>query len=202
MAWLGDYALGATINTSFTTVQSTGAPITLAGGPVLSAYPGSSTTEITAGITLTVDFDARTGYHHVTIVASTANGYVVATDYRVVITTGTVNGVSAVGYVVAEFSIQNRPNGIRKNTALNNFEFPIYASTDHVTPLTGATVAVQVSIDGAAYVNATNTPALEIGASGRYKITLAAADLNGNVCEFKATATGADPMDWTIVPVT
>lgn len=108
MSYLGDIALESTINFKFTTVQVSGAPFTLAGSPVLSCYVGSSTTEITAGITLTVDFDSRTGLNHVTIVATAANGFTAATDIEVVITTGTVNSVSVVGYVVGTFSIQNR----------------------------------------------------------------------------------------------
>lgn len=116
MAYIGDYRLGDTIYTKFTTVQSTGAPTTLAGTPVVSAYPNNSTTELTAGITLTVDFDTRTGLNHLTIVASGGNGYATATDYQLVITTGTVNSVSAVGYVVAEFSIENR-SALRPATA-------------------------------------------------------------------------------------
>lgn len=108
MSYIGDFRLGDTFDTKFTTVQSTGAPTTLAGSPVISAYPGNSTTELTAGITLTVDFDARTGMHNVRVVATSGNGYATATNYQLVITVGTVNGVSAVGYVVAEFSIENR----------------------------------------------------------------------------------------------
>jgi len=88
--------------------STTGAPTTLAGTPVISAYPGNSTTELTAGITLTVDFDSRTGMHNVRVVASSGNGYATATNYALVITTGTVGGTSVVGYVIGEFSIEAR----------------------------------------------------------------------------------------------
>lgn len=106
--YLGDFRLGDTLDFGFCTVQSTGAPTTLSGSPVISAYPGNSTTELTAGITLSVDFDSRTGLNNVRIVATSGNGYATATNYKVVITTGTVNSISAVGYVVAHFSIENR----------------------------------------------------------------------------------------------
>lgn len=106
--YIGDFALGDTFDTKICTVQSTGAPITLAGSPVISAYVGNSTTELTAGITLTVDFDSRTGMHNIRVVATAGNGYATATNYQLVITTGTINAISAVGYVVAEFSIENR----------------------------------------------------------------------------------------------
>lgn len=108
MAYLGDLRLGDTLDFKFTTVQSTGAPTTLAGTPVISAYPSNSTTQLTAGITLTVDFDTVTGLNHVRVVASSGNGYATATNYEMVITTGTVNSISAVGYVVGTFSIENR----------------------------------------------------------------------------------------------
>jgi hypothetical protein len=107
-AYIGDFRLGETFDLGFCTVTTTGAPTTLAGTPVVSAYPGNSTTEITAGITLTVDFDARTGLNNVRVVATGGNGYATATNYKLVITTGTVGGTSVVGYVVGHFSIENR----------------------------------------------------------------------------------------------
>lgn len=116
MSYIGDFTLGKTFDTKFTTVSTTGVPTTLAGTPVISAYPDNSLTELTAGITLTVDFDARTGLHNVRVVATGANGYLTATNYQLVITTGTVGGTSVVGYVVGEFSIEAR-SAIRPTTA-------------------------------------------------------------------------------------
>jgi hypothetical protein len=108
MAYIGDIRLGETIDTKFCTVTTTGAPTQLAGSPVISAYPGNSTTQLTAGITLSVDFDSVTGLNNIRVVATSGNGYATATNYQLVITTGTVGGTSVVGYVVAEFSIENR----------------------------------------------------------------------------------------------
>lgn len=105
----GDIHLGDTIDIKFvTTSASTGAPTTLSGTPVISAYIGNSVTQLTAGITLTVDFDGVTGLNNVRIVASSGNGYGAATNVQLVITTGTVGGTSAVGYVVGSFSIDCR----------------------------------------------------------------------------------------------
>ncbi|MCE5292907.1 MAG: hypothetical protein LLG14_27240 [Nocardiaceae bacterium] len=104
----GDIRLGDTIDIKFCTVATTGAPTTLAGTPSVAAYPGNSTTEITAGITLTVDFDSRTGMHNVRVVASSGNGYATATNYTLVITAGTVGGTSVVGYCIGSFSVENR----------------------------------------------------------------------------------------------
>lgn len=103
----GDIALGDTIDVKFTTVQVSGAAATLSGSPAIAAYPNNSTTEITAGITLTVDFDSRTGLNNVRVVASSGNGYA-AGNYDLVVTAGTVNSVSVVGYVVGSFSIDSR----------------------------------------------------------------------------------------------
>ena len=116
MSYIGDFALGETFDTKFCTVTTTGAPTTLAGTPVVSAYVGNSVTQITAGITLTVDFDGVTGLHNVRVVATSGNTYATASNYQLVITTGTVGGTSVVGYVVAEFSIENR-SGLRPTTA-------------------------------------------------------------------------------------
>ena len=128
MADRGDIRLGDTIHFKFTSIAVStagsgvvGAPFTLAGTPVVSAYPAASLTQITAGITLTVDFDGVTGLNHVTVVASSGNGYLTATNYDLVITTGTVNSVSAVGYVVGSFSIENR-SALRPTTAGNTLD--------------------------------------------------------------------------------
>lgn len=101
-----DITLGETIDFKFTTTEpDTGAPATLSGTPVISAYVGNSVTQITAGITLSVDFDAVTGLNNVRVVATSGNGYTDNSDVALIITTGTVDAVSAVGYKVAEFTI-------------------------------------------------------------------------------------------------
>lgn len=106
--YTGDIRLGETLDIKFCTVNTSGVPTTLAGSPVVSAYVGNGTTEITAGITLTVDFDARTGLNNVRVVASSGNGFATDTNVQLVITTGTVSGASVVGYVVGTFSIEAR----------------------------------------------------------------------------------------------
>jgi hypothetical protein len=110
MSYLGDIALSQILYTKFTTVAAaTGAPTTLSGSPAISVYKDDGTTESTAGITLTVDHDSRTGMNQVKIDTS-ADGtfYAAGHDFQIVITTGTVGGTSAVGYVIGEFSINNR----------------------------------------------------------------------------------------------
>lgn len=109
MTYRGDIALEQTIDFKFTSRRfSTGAPFTLAGTPSLAAYVGNSTTEITAGITLSVDFDGVTGLNNVRVAATAGNGYTAGTDVEIVIAAGTVDSVSVVGEVVGSFSIANR----------------------------------------------------------------------------------------------
>lgn len=87
-------------------------------------------------------------------------------------------------------------DGIKKNTALSNFEFLMVDSTDHVTGKTGLTITAERSIDGAAFAACANA-AVEVSA-GIYKINLATTDLNGDVITLKFTATGADARMVTI----
>ena len=108
MSYRGDIRLGDTIDVKFSTVSTAGVPTTLAGSPVVSAYVGNGLTEITAGVTLTVDFDGRTGLHNIRVVATSGKGFATATNVDVVLTAGTVGGVSVVGMVVGSFSIEAR----------------------------------------------------------------------------------------------
>jgi len=91
----------------------------------------------------------------------------------------------------------NLPSGIAKNVALNNFEFVMVDSTDHVTPKTGLTVTCQISLDGGAYQDSTNS-AVEVGA-GTYKIDFTQAERNATVGSYKFSASGADTRIITIV---
>ena len=110
MKYLGDIKEDATIRGSFNTRTAAGAPITLGGTPALSVYKDANVTESTAGVTLTVDFDARTGHHIYTIDTAADAFYAKSADYRVVVTVGTVDGISVVGVEVGCFSIENRGN--------------------------------------------------------------------------------------------
>lgn len=83
----------------------------------------------------------------------------------------------------------NLPPGIKKNTELANFEFVMTDSTNHA-PAAGLTVTATRSIDGGAFAACAN--AVSAVASGVYKITLAAADLNGSVVTLRFTAASAD----------
>ena len=103
---MSDRLLGDTIYMFFTTrAFATGVPTTLGGSPVISAYENDSLTQIISGITLDVDFDTINGLNQLTIVTSTPSGFENGKEYSLVITTGSVSGVSVVGEVVGNFSL-------------------------------------------------------------------------------------------------
>jgi len=104
---LGDFAVGTTFTFRFHTKVAE-AMTTLAGSPTLGAYKDTSTTEITAGLTLTVDSDSKVGMHLVTVNLASSASYS-AGEYDLVLLTGTVGGVSQIGTVLAHFSIGRMP---------------------------------------------------------------------------------------------
>ena len=105
---LGDFDASTVVYGKFTTFRpSTGAAYTLAGSPALSVYKDNSTTQSTTGVTLTADFDSVTGLNHFAIDTS-ADGtfYSAGSFFDVVVTTGSVDGVSVVGAVVGSFTLK------------------------------------------------------------------------------------------------
>lgn len=129
MAWLGDFVEDGAVECKFTSrTLATGVPTTLAGTPAVEVYKADGLTQSSAGVSLTVDFDAITGLNHVAIDTSADAFYAVGNDYQVVITQGTVGGVDVTGEVVHEFSIENRFDEVDvakisgDSTAANNLE--------------------------------------------------------------------------------
>jgi hypothetical protein len=107
-SYVGDYRLGNTVYLPFATTDTSGVPTQLAGSPAVMAWPSANLTQLSAGITLTTDYDGITGLNYVAVVASSGNGYTVASDYDLILSAGTVGGASVVGYPVGKFSIENR----------------------------------------------------------------------------------------------
>jgi hypothetical protein len=105
-----DYPLEETLDFKFTTrAFATGVPTTLAGTPAVEIYEDNSITQITTAETLTADFDGVAGLNNLRVVATAANGFESGKSYSCVISVGTVGGVSVVGEVVAQFSIERSP---------------------------------------------------------------------------------------------
>jgi len=147
-----DYIPGATVVIRFNTEDQTGAPITLAGTPAVSVYK-NSVTETTVGVTLTVDFDGHTGLHSVAIDTSDAF-YTAGSVFDVVITTGTVSGISAVGDVVGTFSLGLTPAAVfaqvieGSTTFLEAQRAVLAGDANDVTVNTGSGVVIIKSQDG------------------------------------------------------
>lgn len=146
-----DYPLGETLDFKFTTRQfSTGAPFLLAGTPAVEVYEDNDITQITVGDTLTANFDGITGLNNVRIIATSGNGYEVGKSYAVVISAGTVDSVSVVGEVIAQFSIERSP-ALRPTTAGQTLDV---AATGEAGIDLGNTLGNYVAADfGAASLN-------------------------------------------------
>lgn len=117
-----DLAPGSTYEFDWTSADGDGTPTTLAGTPAYKVKKAGSLTTSTAGVTHAenVDLDAAgalTGLNRVTIDTS-ADGtfYAAGNDFDVVLSAGTVGGVSVVGYVVGHFSL-NHEAALRPTTA-------------------------------------------------------------------------------------
>lgn len=277
--YLGDFNAGEIIDFKFCTVGTTGAPTVLAGTPAMSVYKGNGTTESTTGVTLTVSFDTVVGTNHVRIDTS-ADGtfYANGNDFQVIISAGTVGGISVVGYVIAHFSLRNRgvtlrgithtgaviptvstltghtaqtgdsyarlgaptgasiaadigtkasqtsvdtiddfldtevaaikaktdllPEGIKKNTAFNNFHFMMFDSTTGAgkTGIADGSFTKKVIIDNGtqASLSGTITEVDSTNFPGLYRISLTSGELNGDNVTFRFAATGAKDSEFTI----
>ena len=83
---------------------------------------------------------------------------------------------------------------IKQNDTSKAICFLLVSSTDHVSPVTGASPTVQISKNGGTFATPTGTIS-EIG-NGWYKLTPAATDADTlGPLLIHATASGADPVD-------
>jgi hypothetical protein len=151
-----------------------------------STFSGGAVASVTGPVTVGTNSD-KSGYA-LTVTPPTSGAIADA------ILDAASTGHTGAGSVGAK--INALPSGIKKNTALANFMFPMFGSTTGL-PTAGLTVTAQRSLDGAAFGACAN-PVSEVG-SGIYTIDLAAADLNANVAALKFTAIGAIQKDYTII---
>jgi hypothetical protein len=142
MQYLGDIErTQSDIRFRFNTRTAAGVPVDGVGLAAV-VYKDGSVTEITGAVTLTVPFDSRTGLVSVYVDASGAS-FTPGSNYSVVLSAGTVNGVSVAGVCVAEFSIEYR------NTRANVIAMEpnvITASAIADNAITDAKVASDVTI--------------------------------------------------------
>lgn len=105
--YLGAYTAGSTVYGAFNTKDpDTGAPITLAGTPNITFRKNDTAAPDTSGRALTVDWNSVTGLHSWSCDTSTdAVFFAAPSEIFVCMEAGTVDGVSVVGQVVAQFSL-------------------------------------------------------------------------------------------------
>jgi hypothetical protein len=140
MSDLGNRVVGSTLLTFFTTSVG-GLPTTLSGTPAISVYKNSMT-ESTSGVSLSVDYDSRTGLNQLSIDTSASSSfYSAGNEFSAVITTGTVGGVSIVGSVVASFRLTTERTNLESTTnAIARGTVTTSASTTSV-PTSALTIA-------------------------------------------------------------
>ena len=105
--YLDDFVAGSVVRIKFNTFAQSFIPSTPSVAPAFAVYK-NSTTEITAGITVTVDYDGKAGMHQVAIDTSADPAYTTGEDYDVVFTAGVVDGKDLTRVVLRTFSIENR----------------------------------------------------------------------------------------------
>jgi hypothetical protein len=155
--YIGDYSAGDVIDFKFTTFRpSTGAAFTLGGTPAVSVYKDNSTTQSTAGVALTADFDAVTGLNHVRI-TTTADAvfYADGSQFECVITTGTVDSVSVVGSCIGRFTLRDQavlyPTTANRKLTVNatgqaGIDWANISSPTTTVGLTGTTISTGQTI--------------------------------------------------------
>lgn len=96
--------VGDTILYDFATWKKDGTGlVSFVSGAVALFEDSAPTIAISGGVTLTTDYNSNTGSNHVSIVATTANGYLYDTGYTLKVTGGTVDSVSVVGVPLFKF---------------------------------------------------------------------------------------------------
>ena len=205
-----DYTLDATVYQMFTTRSIAGVPTALAGTPVVSAYENDSAIQITDGITLDVDHDGVTGLNLLTIAATTANGFESGKDYNLVITTGTVDSVSAVGEVVGAFSIGRSAAAVDLANAtdgLGALKTLIDALNDFDPSATNVSVgSIAANAINAASINAGAITSGKFAAGAITATSIASSALNGkgnwNIGKTGYTLTQAFPANFSTLAIT
>lgn len=118
MDYLGDVAPGAIVRSMWNSSDANGASITRSTNGTISVYKDGGTTQSTAGVTDTEDFDSLTGVHLVAIDTS-ADGtfYSAGSDFIVVLSGATID-TRTVNAALFSFSLNNRSLQSRLPAAL------------------------------------------------------------------------------------
>lgn len=114
--YLGDFTPTSVVRGYWNSNAVAGGSITRATNGTISVYKDGNTTQSTAGVTDTEDFDTLTGVHLVAIDTS-ADGtfYSAGSDFAVVLSAATIDGVTINAFLFG-FSLHNRSH-LRPTTA-------------------------------------------------------------------------------------
>lgn len=108
MSYIGDHRTGVTIRHMWNSNAVAGESITRATDGTISVYKDGNTTQSTAGVTDSENFDGLTGVHLVAIDTS-ADGtfYSAGSDFHVVLSAATIDGKTINAFLFS-FSLENR----------------------------------------------------------------------------------------------
>lgn len=106
---LGDFFTSDVPYRSFVSLNANGLPTSLGGSPAFKVMKDDGTSQSSAGVTFVADLGGVVGTNSVKVDTS-ADGtfYAAGHDFFIVATSGTADGQSIIGYIIALFSIQNR----------------------------------------------------------------------------------------------
>lgn len=162
--------------------------------PTYRVYEDDGDSAILTGSMELRDAGNTTGAYKKKITCSVANGFEIGKSYEVYIE-ATVDGDT--GGITFGFKIIPA-QGVQKNVAWNNFRFTMVSSTNHITPVTGATVTSEICRDAEGAFSASTNSVSEIS-SGVYEIDWTQTEMNADSISFKLTASGADQITIHIV---
>lgn len=115
MSDLGNRAVGSTLVFMLPT-RVNGVAVTLDNSPAVSVYK-NSTTESTAGVTLNVDYDSRTGMHQIVIDTSADSSFYAAdNDFQVMFTAGQFGGLLLNGLKIGTFRLSVQTTNLDRIT--------------------------------------------------------------------------------------
>lgn len=110
MSYLGDLPLGGSVTLLFTTVNTSGVPMSMMGTSEVVIYKDTQVSEVLTGITFIGDFDGRTGLHAVRVLTQAApTFYTSGSMYSLILSSGFLAGIGSLSnYMLGNFSINAR----------------------------------------------------------------------------------------------
>lgn len=108
MSYLGDFRIGKVVRKMWNSNAIAGESITRSTNGTVSVYKDGGTTQSTAGVTDTEDFDSLTGVHLVAVdTSSDGTFYSSGSDFEVVLSAATIDG-KTINATLFSFSLENR----------------------------------------------------------------------------------------------